>query len=81
MSKKPYNTDPMTQPCQAVIVLAVGQELTAKGEVKVKHVNEEKFGKVETIKITAQDAHDLRMALYRKVNELVDGYIDAVNGN
>ena len=82
MSKKkvPYNVDPTTDPCEAVIAIAVGQSLKHKGKITVKHVNEDGETKVETIHIKEQGAHALRMALYRKVNELVDGYIDAVNG-
>lgn len=80
MSNKAANTNPITDPCEAVIAVAVGQSLKHKGKITVKHVNEDRETKIEIIHIKEDGAHALRMALYRKVNELVDGYIDAVNG-
>lgn len=79
MSDK-YNLDPKTDPCEAVIALSVGQSITPRGKLEVKHFKERTYGEAQTYRLTAKGAEELRRKLHALVDQHVDSYYDFTNG-
>lgn len=82
--KKPdgelYNTNPEKNPCEAMISLSIGQSVTPRGEVEVKHFKETRYGTVDTIHVSAKNAEDLREKLHALVDAHIGYYYDFTNG-
>ena len=75
-----YNVHPDKDPCEAVIVLSIGQSVTPRGELEVKHFKESKYGTVTTMHVSAKNADDLRKKLYAMVDSMIGSYHDFTNG-
>lgn len=77
---KHYNIDSSNDPVEAVIALSIGQSVTPRGEIEVKHFKESKYGAVDTIHVSAANPEELREKLHEMVDAYIGYYHDSVNG-
>lgn len=75
-----YNIYPEKDPCEAVLALSIGQYVTPKGNIKVKHFKEKTYGEVETVHISAKNAEELKKKLHAIIDHYIGSYYDFTNG-
>lgn len=76
-----YNVNAFSDPCEAVIALAIGQSVSPSGELRVRHFRESADGVVEVVHVTSDcGTEELRRKLYSMVDTFITRYHDQVNG-